>query len=175
MGGICLGLGAGLAYDLGLKSRAASLLTWWGGLIAVPLVACTAVGRPLHSLRRLPLLAGLVAAGLHCANALPDLADDARDGVRSLPVQLGPGRAGAVALAAPAAAVLVAAGERGDRLTRRWLSLAAAGTLTADLAAAQALRRRGARSRLPFQLLAPASAALGSAWLAAALRDGRDR
>lgn len=67
---MALGLGSGLGYDAGLKRNAASALTWWGGLTAVPLVACSAAGRPVSCLRRLPLLAGLVAAGLHCANSL---------------------------------------------------------------------------------------------------------
>ncbi|MFN2451841.1 MAG: UbiA family prenyltransferase [Candidatus Dormibacteria bacterium] len=166
-----LGLGSGLGYDLGLKRNAASVLPWWGGLMAVPLVACAAVGRPVAHLRRLPLLAGLLAAGLHCANALPDLADDARTGVASLPVHLGPRAATAVALLAPVTAAMVACTDPGTAAARRWLRRSAAAVVTADVAAGLALLSGPGRRSMPFRLLTPAAAGLGVAWLAGVARE----
>jgi len=170
-----LGLGSGLAYDAGLKRSAASVMTWWGGMLAVPLVGCTAAGRSLAPLRRLPLLSGLTAIGLHCANGLPDLEDDARGGARSLPVRLGAPATAAVALLASGAATAVAyhdgihrAGARGRGRTS--LNLAAAGMLVALTVSTAAVLRRGAgATAVPFRVLAPASAGLAWAWLAIVL------
>ncbi|GAC1337061.1 MAG: hypothetical protein NVSMB29_00790 [Candidatus Dormibacteria bacterium] len=168
-----LGLGSGLGYDAGLKRNVASALTWAGGMLAVPLAASATVGRSAAPLRRLPLLAGLMATGLHCANALPDLDDDARAGVRSLPVRLGSGAAAAVALGATASAALLAYADAVARSRRRrGMVVAMGGMVAAEAVCALALVRAGStRSALPFRVLAPASAGLASAWLATVLRS----
>lgn len=84
-----LAVGAGWAYNLGLKSTAASVVPYavafgllpvfvWLGLPGAPLPPWWSV-----------LASGLLGAGAHCTQALPDLAADARTGVRGLPQRLG--------------------------------------------------------------------------------------
>jgi 4-hydroxybenzoate polyprenyltransferase len=94
------GLGSGLAYDLGLRRTALSWLPWWGGIVMLPFAAFAAGG--LLSARLLVLLplALLVAVGLHCANALPDITADRAAWRRSLPVLLGEDGSGWVLLSA---------------------------------------------------------------------------
>lgn len=80
---------AGWAYDLGLKSTAASVVPYvvcFGLLPAVVVLALP--GPPLPPWW---LVAGgaLLGAGAHFANVLPDLDDDAATGVRGLPHRLG--------------------------------------------------------------------------------------
>ncbi|HYN96042.1 MAG TPA: UbiA family prenyltransferase, partial [Pilimelia sp.] len=78
-----------LLYDWPLKFTAASVLPYLFSFAALPaFVVLAAPGAP-----RPPawLLAagGLLGGGAHFANALPDLGDDARTGVRGLPHRLG--------------------------------------------------------------------------------------
>lgn len=84
-----LAVGTGWAYNLGLKSTPASVVPYglafgllpvfvWLGLEGAPLPPWWSV-----------LASGLLGAGAHFTQALPDLADDARTGVRGLPQRLG--------------------------------------------------------------------------------------
>jgi 4-hydroxybenzoate polyprenyltransferase len=155
------GFGAGLAYDLGLRRTPLSWLPWWGGIALLPLAGYAAAGALSPRLLVLLPLALLVALGLHCANAVPDIEGDRRAGRRSLPVLLGAGPSrwvmiGALALAAALALSLVGVlGQAGA-----WLP-AGAGVL--GIALLIVGFRRPAR---PFPPLAVATAVFAVAWLA---------
>ncbi|AEV88921.1 membrane protein [Actinoplanes sp. SE50] len=99
----------GLLYDWPLKSTAFSVLPY---LIAFGLLpAFVVVGLPGHPSPPVWLVAaaGLLGAGAHFANVLPDLDDDAATGVRGLPHRIGAGgsRLAAAALLLGATATLV--------------------------------------------------------------------
>jgi 4-hydroxybenzoate polyprenyltransferase len=159
-----VGLGAGLAYDAGLKRGALSWLPWWVAFTALPICAYAAVGRFTARLWWTAPLAAVLAVGLNCANALPDIEGDRRAGLVSLPVLLGPRRArrvavGSLAGCAAATAALAAPLQQGGP----WLPLAWAAVLAAAVAALAWPRV----ARAPFPVLALAAAALALAWLAA--------
>lgn len=80
----------GWAYNAGLKATPLSVLPYLVSFALLPAIAAaTAGGRtPAWAL----LAAGLFGAGVHLANALPDLAQDDRTGVQGLPQRLGPRR-----------------------------------------------------------------------------------
>jgi 4-hydroxybenzoate polyprenyltransferase len=158
-----VGLGAGLAYDVGLKRGLASWLPWWAGFTALPICAFTAAGRFTPALWWCVPLTALLALGLHCANALPDLDGDRRAGVRNLPVRLGESRTRALMVASLGACtaltvvLAIALHQGGAPLPMAWA------LMLLCLAAASLLPRL---RRTPFPLLALASAALAVAWLA---------
>jgi 4-hydroxybenzoate polyprenyltransferase len=155
------GFGAGLAYDLGLRRTPLSWLPWWGGIALLPLAAYAAAGALSPRLLVLLPLALLVALGLHCANASPDIDGDRRAGRRSLPVLLAAERSrwvalGALGLAGVLALSLIGVlGQAGA-----WLPLGAA---VLGLALLIVGIRRPAR---PFPILAVATAVFAIAWLA---------
>jgi 4-hydroxybenzoate polyprenyltransferase len=158
------GLGAGLGYDLGLKRGRWSLLPWWVGFTALPFCAFAAAGRLPRALWWCVPLTAVLALGLHCANVLPDLEDDRRGGVASLPVLLGAVWArrvaiGGVVLCALLTAVLAAPLGQSPAL------LGAAWAVVAGCVLGAGLVPRVARA--PFPVLALASAALAVGWLAA--------
>lgn len=101
---------AGWAYDLGLKSTAASVLPYvvCFGLLPV-FVVVGLPGTPAPPWW-LPVAGGLLGAGAHFANVLPDLGDDAATGVRGLPHRLGAARSRAAAALLLLAATAVLAG-----------------------------------------------------------------
>jgi len=158
------GLGAGLAYDAGLKRGALSWLPWWVAFTALPVCAYAAVGRFAAELWWTVPLAAVLALSLNCANALPDIEGDRAGGVVSLPVLLGPSRARVVALgglvlcAAGTAALMAPLGQRGPWLPLAWAAVAVA---------CAAVRLSPRLARAPFPVLAPAAATLALAWLAA--------
>jgi heme o synthase len=81
---------AGLAYDWPLKFTVFSIVPYlvaFGALAAY--VPMTRAGSPVPPWW-LIAAGALLGGGAHFANALPDLADDARTGVRGLPHRLGP-------------------------------------------------------------------------------------
>lgn len=84
-----LGLAAALLYNWPLKSTAVSVLPYAVSFGALP--AFVLLGRPGAGMPPWWLVAAgaLLGAGAHFANALPDLGDDARTGVRGLPHRLG--------------------------------------------------------------------------------------
>jgi heme o synthase len=83
-----VGLAGGLAYDWPLKLTALSVLPYAVSFAALP--AFVVLSLPADVPWWLPAAGGLLGAGAHFANALPDLADDAATGVRGLPHRLGP-------------------------------------------------------------------------------------
>jgi 4-hydroxybenzoate polyprenyltransferase len=81
-------VGTGWAYNLGLKRTALSWLPYavcFGGL---PVVVCLAA-RDEPGPAWTVVAGALLGAGAHLVNAVPDLEDDRRTGVRGLPHRLG--------------------------------------------------------------------------------------
>jgi 4-hydroxybenzoate polyprenyltransferase len=125
MGILALLVGAGWAYNLGLKS------TPWSGVMYLlgfgPLPAYAASTLPGQPAPRfwVCVAAALVGLGAHFVNVLPDLAADLSSGVRGLPqlvaARWGPGtaRATALLLLLSASALLVVEASPG----RRWIAV----------------------------------------------------
>lgn len=82
-------VGAGLAYDAGLKSTRASLVPYLVCFALLPVFVVTALPGSPFPPWWLPVAGGLLGGGAHFANVLPDLDDDAATGVRGLPHALG--------------------------------------------------------------------------------------
>jgi len=153
--GACLTLAlvSALLYDWPLKATVASVLPYavsFGALPAFVVLALPGVPVPPAWLVGAGALLG---AGAHFANALPDLADDARTGVRGLPHRLGPAgsRIAAAGLLLAATATLVL----GPPGPPSWVGLAAvlvAATVPpVSWYAGRATHRRGARSAAAFR------------------------
>ncbi len=90
--GLChlvLGVGAGLAYNLGLKGTRWSWLPYAVAFAALPAVVTLAHRPPELPPWPVVLAGGLLGVGAHLVNVLPDLDDDAATGVRGLPHRLG--------------------------------------------------------------------------------------
>jgi len=120
-----LGLISALLYNWPLKSTAVSVLPYAVSFGALPAFVVLALpGAPAPPLWLLGA-AALLGAGAHFANVLPDLADDARTGVRGLPHRLGGegSRIAATALLLAATVTLVA----GPPGPPSWTGLAAVG------------------------------------------------
>lgn len=97
-------VGAGWAYNLGLKATAFSWLPYalaFGGYPVVVTLAEPGAGPPPWFV---PAAGALLGIGAHLVNVLPDLADDETTGVRGLPHRLGHRRASLAAVASLAAA-----------------------------------------------------------------------
>ncbi|MEU5937644.1 UbiA family prenyltransferase [Micromonospora sp. NPDC047548] len=118
-----VGLGSALLYDWPLKSTPVSVLPYavsFGSLPAFVVLALPGAPAPPAWL---VAAAACLGAGAHFANVLPDLADDARTGVRGLPHRLGPaGSRVAAAGLLLAATVTLVAGPPGPP---SWLGLSA--------------------------------------------------
>jgi 4-hydroxybenzoate polyprenyltransferase len=138
-------VGAGWAYNLGLKATPLSGLAYLAGFGPIPgLVTSLLPGHPLP----LPWALGaaaLLGLGAHFVNVLPDLADDHATGVQGLPHRLPGGeptvRAVAVGLLLAASVIIALA--PGVSPWFGWSGLAAAVVL-----GAAALRSQG---RTPFR------------------------
>jgi protoheme IX farnesyltransferase len=156
-----LALGAGLSYDLGLRRTALSWVPWWGGMAVLPFEGYASVGSIPSKLLALIPLSGLVALGLHFANALPDIDDDRVAGRRSLPVLAGvngsrwAGPMGLTAAGVLAVALTVPLGQAGP------VFFAGVAVLAAGVVAVTVTR-----SPRPFPLLAVTTAIFAVAWLA---------
>jgi 4-hydroxybenzoate polyprenyltransferase len=139
-------VGAGWAYNLGLKSTLASGLMYIAGFGPIPaFAASTLPGHPAPQWW-LTAAAAILGLGAHFANVLPDLTGDKTTGVKGLPQQVaahwGPraAKGSALTLLLAASVLLLAAGR-----LRTWLAVA-------GLGAALLLVAVGARGggRLPF-------------------------
>lgn len=141
---------AGLVYDAGLKSTAASVLPYvvCFGLLPV-FVVLGAPGGPVPP-AWLPVAGALLGAGAHFANVLPDLDEDVATGVRGLPHRLGAAgsRVTAAALLLAASVVLVV-GLLSTGLPP--LLAAAVPVLAAAVLAVGFAAGRAPRSRAPFR------------------------
>ena len=129
---LVLVVGSGLAYNLGLKATAWSLLAYVVAFGSLPAVVTLAASGP-----RLPAV-WLIAAGAalgaaaHFLNTLPDLADDASTGIRGLPHRIGGPRSQVVATVLLLAASVVAVlGPPGAPPAIAWAALALAAVLAA--------------------------------------------
>ncbi|NYH43800.1 4-hydroxybenzoate polyprenyltransferase [Micromonospora jinlongensis] len=107
---LTVALVSALLYDWPLKATAFSVLPYAVSFGALPAFVVLALpGQPTPPVWLL-VAAAFLGAGAHFANVLPDLADDARTGVRGLPHRLGAAgsrvAAAGLLLAATAALVL---------------------------------------------------------------------
>ncbi|MFV2113449.1 UbiA family prenyltransferase [Micromonospora sp. LOL_025] len=104
-----LGLVSALLYDWPLKSTPVSVLPYAVSFGSLPAFVVLALPGAVLPPVWLVAAAACLGAGAHFANVLPDLADDARTGVRGLPHRLGPAgsRAAAALLLLAATATLV--------------------------------------------------------------------
>ena len=156
-----LALAAGLSYDLGLRRTPLSWVPWWGGMAVLPLEGYASVGSIPSRLLALIPLSGLIALGLHFANALPDIDGDRLAGRRSLPVLAGTNGsrwAGPLSLALAGVLALALAGPLGQAgvVFFGGVAVLAVGVIAVVVT----------RSRTPFPILAVATAVFAVAWLA---------
>ena len=91
-------------YNLGLKGKALSPVPYTVAFALLPAFVTLGLPDPVWPPAWALLAAGLLGAGAHFANTLPDLDDDEATGVRGLPHRIGP-RAGLLV-----AALLLAGG-----------------------------------------------------------------
>ncbi|MBY8873167.1 UbiA family prenyltransferase [Micromonospora sp. PLK6-60] len=148
-----VGLVAALLYDWPLKSTALSVLPYAVSFGTLPAFVVLALpGAPTPPVW-LVAAAACLGAGAHFANVLPDLADDARTGVRGLPHRLGAAgsrwAAAGLLLAATATLVLGPAGPPS------WVGLAAVAAAVVAPAlgwyAGRATARAGGRQVAAFR------------------------
>jgi 4-hydroxybenzoate polyprenyltransferase len=85
-----IGLVSALLYDWPLKFTAVSVLPYVVSFAALPAFVVLALPGAPAPPGWLLAAGGLLGGGAHFANALPDLTDDLRTGVRGLPQRLGP-------------------------------------------------------------------------------------
>lgn len=105
-------VGAGWAYNLGLKATVWSWLPYAVAFGVLPVFVSLSGTPGLLPPWWWPVGAALLGIGAHLLNVLPDLAEDARTGVRGLPHRLGPQqirRYAVLALSAASLAVVVGA------------------------------------------------------------------
>lgn len=86
---LLVGVASGHAYNLGVKATAWSWLPYALAFGTLPSVVTLAGATPAWSPAWMATTAAALGVGAHFLNALPDLADDARTGVRGLPHRLG--------------------------------------------------------------------------------------
>lgn len=86
---LVLTVGAGVAYNLGLKSTRWSWLPYALAFGALPTIVTLALPSPVLAPPWMMVTGALLGVGAHLVNVLPDLEDDARTGVRGLPHLLG--------------------------------------------------------------------------------------
>jgi 4-hydroxybenzoate polyprenyltransferase len=143
------GLASALLYNWPLKSTVISVLPYAFSFAALP--AFVVLGLPGAPRPPLWMVAagGLLGAGAHFANTLPDLTDDARTGVRGLPHRLGP--AGSRLAAAGLLLAATAALAFGPPGPPSWMGVAAlaAAAVVLPVGGYAGMRRPG--SRAPFR------------------------
>jgi 4-hydroxybenzoate polyprenyltransferase len=138
----------GWLYNAGLKSTALSWLPYALAFAALPAVATLALPTPAAPAGWVLATGALLGSAAHLANAVPDLAEDRRTGVRGLPHRLGArGSLGLAAALLLAASVVVAVGPRRPPLPAGWVGLGLNVVLV--LAALPAALQRPA-GRAPF-------------------------
>jgi 4-hydroxybenzoate polyprenyltransferase len=136
---LVLGIGSGQAYNLGLKRTALSWLPYAVTFGTLPAVITLAGATPSWPPWWMLAAGATLGVGAHLLNALPDLADDLRTGVRGLPHRLGARAVRPLAAALLVAASLLAALGPGAPAPWVWAVLVVIGLL-----AAVALVGRGA-------------------------------
>lgn len=86
---LLLGVASGWAYNLGLKRTAWSPVPYAVAFGALPAVVTLALPEAAWPPVWMVAVGALLGVGAHFLNALPDLDDDARTGVRGLPHRMG--------------------------------------------------------------------------------------
>ncbi|GAA2877264.1 UbiA family prenyltransferase [Pseudonocardia halophobica] len=141
---LVLGVGSAQAYNLGLKGTRLSWLPYAVAFGTLPAVASLAGSAPAWPPWWTTAAGAALGVGAHVLNALPDLADDVRTGVRGLPHRLGERAARPLAAGLLVAASLLAAlGPAGHPPAWVWAALLVVAAL-----ATVALTGRG---RVPFR------------------------
>ncbi len=153
LSGVAAGLVATLAvtsallYDWPLKSTVVSVLPYAVSFACLPSFVLLGAGKTPPPW--LIAAGGLLGAGAHFVNTLPDLADDARTGVRGLPHRLGPrGSLVAAAVLLVAATAMLTFGPPGPPAWPGWTALALA---LAVLGISGLFVRRDPSSKMPFR------------------------
>lgn len=139
------------SYNLGLKSTAISVAPYVLSFALLPaFVTLGLAGRPWPAWWAMAA-GGLLGAGAHLTNALPDLVDDLRTGVRGLPHRLGrgPSQLAAAGLLL-AASTLLALGPAGSARGAGLAGPLALGVAAATVVVGLGLDRR-AGSRAAFR------------------------
>ncbi|MHB8574537.1 MAG: UbiA family prenyltransferase [Dehalococcoidia bacterium] len=163
------GLACGLAYDLGLKRTAFSVLPYLIALPLIPLWIWTALDRFSPTLLWEYPLGTLIGLSLYLGNTAPDIESDAASGVRGLAHRLGLMRTLALAWVALAAALaLGTAIAVGSGFDAAWLLAGVAGGSLGLLAAVglSLWQQSEAGLRRAWGLLVAASLLFGLGWLA---------
>lgn len=140
---LLLVVGAGHAYNLGLKSTAVSWAPYAVAFGTLPAVVTLAGTSPQVPPWWLVGAAAALGVAAHFLNALPDFEDDAATGVRGLPHRLGRRTSRVVATTLLVAASVTAVLGPGSPSAWSWLALAA----TTGLAAVAML----GQGRAPFR------------------------
>jgi 4-hydroxybenzoate polyprenyltransferase len=141
---VVLGAGAGHVYNLGLKATPWSWVPYVSAFGTLPSVVTLAGPAPAWAPLWMTGAGAALGVGAHLLNALPDLADDERTGVRGLPHRIGerPSRVLAAVLLS-AASLLAVLGPAGTPPAWTWAVLA--------LVAVLAVLTLATRGRAPFR------------------------
>lgn len=125
-------IGSGWSYNLGLKATRWSIAPYVLSFSLLPaFVTLGLPGQPAPPWWAVSA-GGLLGAGAHLANVLPDIDDDLRTGVQGLPHRLGRRVSGlAAALLLLAATVVLALAPPAGAGPLEWLAVAAAGVVVA--------------------------------------------
>lgn len=100
-------IAGGWAYNLGLKSTAASFVPFAVSFGLLPAIATLGQAHPAWPAPWVLAAGALLGVAAHVTNVLPDLADDARTGIRGLPHRLGARASGLLAFGCLAAATVL--------------------------------------------------------------------
>ncbi|WBU38962.1 UbiA family prenyltransferase [Homoserinibacter sp. YIM 151385] len=155
-------LGAGLAYDAGLKRTPLSHAAYLAGFGALPAIAALSIQPPALPAWWAVAASALLGGAAHFANVLPDLEADAAAGVRGLPQRLGRRATTALTgaqLAAAAAVIVLGAGASP-------LLIAGLALVLASGVAVPILAARAPASRAPFAFVVLAALAATAMLLA---------
>jgi 4-hydroxybenzoate polyprenyltransferase len=139
-----IGLVSALLYDWPLKFTPISVLPYMISFAALPAFVVLALPGAPAPPGWLLAAGGLLGGGAHFANALPDLADDARTGVRGLPQRLGPAGSWVAAAALLLGATLTLV--FGPPGPPSWAGIAAVATAVVVLPAGWYAGRRATRA-----------------------------
>ncbi len=153
-------VGAGWAYNAGLKRTAVSVVPFVVAFGILPTVVALGAADPVPAAAWAMATGAVLGVSIHFTNVLPDLEDDARTGVRGLPHRLGRVPSGLVAFGALAlGAIVVAVGPVLADPAHAVTPLAVAGlVVTLGIAAWGAVRVvTRPPGRLLFQLIMAAS------------------
>lgn len=151
-------------YNLGLKGTALSPVPYTVAFALLPAFVTLGLPNPAWPPAWALLGAGLLGAGAHFTNTLPDLDDDAATGVRGLPHRIGP-RAGLLvaALLLAGGAFAIGLGPRGAPSVAQLVALVISLVGVVAVAAAGLI----GRTRLAFPLTLVTAAAVVVAFLGA--------